>query len=178
MKKNILAIGVVGLLFAAIGLYFGKHQAESESISPNSDAVISLLSQSLPDSTGTVQPLSKWKGKALLVNFWAPWCAPCVEEMPELTALQIKLAPDVQILGIGIDSAANIAEFAAKYKIAYPLYVAGIEGTELIRKFGNQAGGLPFTVLIDQNGKIKKTYLGRLKMAEIQHDLDLLQGNR
>ena len=77
----------------------------------------------------------------------------------------------MQILGIGIDSASNIAEFAAKYKIAYPLYVAGMEGTDLSREFGNQAGGLPFTVLIGADGKVRKTYLGRLKFDELRKDL-------
>ena len=92
--------------------------------------------------------------------------------MPELTELQKELQPkNIQILGIGIDSPANISAFAEKYKIAYPLYVAGMEGSELSRQLGNQAGGLPFTVLIDASGKVKKTYLGRLKMDELRRDI-------
>ena len=92
--------------------------------------------------------------------------------MPELSALQKEItAKNIQIIGIGIDSAAHIAEFSEKHKVDYPLYVAGISGAELARQFGNQAGGLPFTVLIDATGQIKKTYIGRLKMEELQQGL-------
>jgi peroxiredoxin len=95
--------------------------------------------------------------------------------MPELTALQKEIQPkNIQILGIGIDNPASISAFADKYQIAYPLYVAGIDGSELSRQLGNQAGGLPFTVLLDASGKVKKTYLGRLKMDELRRDLNAL----
>jgi thiol-disulfide isomerase/thioredoxin len=122
-----------------------------------------------------MQPLSQWQGQTLIVNFWATWCAPCVEEMPELTALQTELAPsNIKIIGIGIDSSDNIREFTAKYKITYPLYIAGGSGIELSRQFGNQTGGLPFTVIIGPKGNIKKTYLGRLKMDQLRADIRAL----
>jgi thiol-disulfide isomerase/thioredoxin len=130
-----------------------------------------LLAQQLPDSDGKSHALAQWQGKPLVVNFWATWCPPCVDEMPELSALQTELAPKgVQIIGIGIDSPSNIREFAAKYRIAYPLFVAGLTGTDLSRQFGNQNGGLPFTALIDKNGQIIETYIGRLKMDQLRAD--------
>jgi thiol-disulfide isomerase/thioredoxin len=170
MKKTILIFLPIALLFAAVGVYFGaKKHAPS---APEQSAAIQFLAQSLPDAQGIQQPLSQWAGKKLVLNFWATWCAPCVEEMPELTALQGELTgKSVQIIGVGIDSPSNIAEFSKKYKIGYPLYVAGLTGTELARRFGNQAGGLPFTVLIDSNGIVKKTYTGRLDMAMLRKDL-------
>jgi thiol-disulfide isomerase/thioredoxin len=126
----------------------------------------------LPDASGAQQALAQWKGKAMVLNFWAPWCAPCVEEMPELSQLQKEYAgKNLQVIGIGIDSPNNIAEFAKKFNIAYPVYVAGITGTELSRQFGNKAGGLPYTVLIGADGQIKKTYLGRLKFEQLRADL-------
>lgn len=163
----------VGLLFAALGLYLGDHRLTQET--SQDTATTSLLAHTWPDARGTPQTLSQWAKKPLIVNFWATWCAPCVQEMPELSALQAELAPKgIQLIGIGIDSAANIAEFSSKYKISYPLYVAGIAGTDLSRAFGNQAGGLPFTVLIGRDGQVKKTYLGRLKMHELRADLALM----
>src|SRR3546814_9620884 len=99
--------------------------------------------------------------------------------MPELVQLQTELSPDnIQILGIGIDSADNIKEFAAKYHISYPLYVGGVSVTEVARKLGNQSGGLPFTVLIDAKGKVRKTYLGRLKMAQLRTDIAAMYTDR
>ena len=109
----------------------------------------------------------------LFRSFWATWCGPCVEEMPELTALQQEIAP-VQILGIGVDSQENIGKFAQKYQIRYPLSVAGTGATDLLRQFGNQAGGLPFTALVGKDGNVKKVYLGRIKFDELRADLSQL----
>jgi thiol-disulfide isomerase/thioredoxin len=170
MKRNILIIAPIALLFGIIGVYFGwKH---SEPAAAANGAVSALLSQSLPDVQGKSQPLSQWKGRPMVVNFWATWCAPCVQEMPELSALQSELTSHhIQIVGIGIDSPSNIAEFSRKYNIAYPLYIAGMSGTDLSRLFGNQGGSLPFTVLIGADGQVRKTYLGRLKFDELRRDL-------
>lgn len=170
MKRNFLLIGIIAVFFAAIGIYFGMKQYEPAAAQPT--VVSHFFAQSMPDTKGQPQAMSQWKGKPLVINFWATWCAPCVDEMPELTELQSDLAQsNVQILGIGIDSPSNIVEFSEKHKISYPLYVAGMSGTELSRQFGNKAGGLPYTVLIDSKGQINKTYLGRLKMAELRQDI-------
>ena len=92
--------------------------------------------------------------------------------MPELSALQTGgQYKNLQVIGIGIDSPSNIAEFTQKFKIAYPIYVDGVGGTELSRQFGNAQGGLPFTVLIGADGQVKKTYLGRLKFDLLHKDL-------
>lgn len=173
MKKNLLLFGAVAVLFAAAGIFFGQRQTEPQAAAPS--AVANLLAQSMTDASGKQQSLGQWKNQPLLVNFWATWCAPCVEEMPELSALQAELGPKkIQILGIGIDSPSNITEFASKYRISYPLFIAGVSGTELSRQLGNQAGGLPFTVLIGSDGLVRKTYLGRLKMSELRKDLTAL----
>lgn len=169
MKKSMTAVILLAALAAGIGLYVGVAKFAPM---PQPAAVSDLFGQTLPDAGGQPHALARWRGKVLVVNFWATWCTPCVEEMPALTRLQTELnQKNVQILGIGIDTAANISEFSSRLKIGYPLYVAGMRGTELSRLFGNQSGGLPFTVLIDAGGQIKKTYLGRLKIDELRRDL-------
>lgn len=178
MNKRFLTIALIcGLVFAGIGIFAGNRHTEAKA--PQDGAVQKLMSLALADSQGTVQKISQWQGKILLINFWATWCAPCVQEMPELSALQKELSKNnVQLLGLGIDSPSNIKEFAAKYGISYPLFSTGMEGTELSRQLGNHAGGLPFTLLIAADGSIAKTYLGRLKMDELRADISKLTGAR
>lgn len=177
-KKNLIGYAIVALLFGAMGAYAATKSAApitTEAPPGTTASVQALLAESLPDAAGKTQALSRFKGKALLVNFWAPWCAPCVKEMPELSALQAQaVGKKVQIIGIGIDSPSNIAEFSKKTKITYPVYVAGMSGTELARQFGNASGGLPFTVLIGADGQVKKTYLGGLKFDQLRADLAAL----
>ena len=181
MKRNIALAVLVGLLFAGAGMYFGSQApigktppvaaSAAGKVAAESDAP-DLFGRSMPDANGTPQSLAQWKGKPVVLNFWATWCAPCVQEMPALSALQTEIAPrKVQIIGVGIDSPTNIKDFASKYKITYPLYVAGMEGTELSKQFGNKAGALPYTVLIGADGKVRKTYLGKLKMDELRRDI-------
>lgn len=170
MTRKYLPILLVALLFAGMGTYAGWRKWNTRPIETN--AVAQLLAQTMPDAKGHPRDFANLKGKTLIVNFWATWCPPCVEEMPELSALQAELTPrNMQIIGIGIDNPANIADFAARYKIDYPLFTAGINGTELSRQFGNQSGGLPFTVLVDAKGSVRKTYLGRLKINDLRKDL-------
>ena len=170
MKKNVILFGGVAILFTVFGIFFANQQLSPAPAQPS--AVSTLLSQTLKDANGQEQALGQWKDHALVVNFWATWCAPCVDEMPELSSLQQEITSrKIQILGIGIDSASNIANFASKYRISYPLYVGGISGTEMSRQLGNQGGGLPFTVIIGRDGQVKKTFLGRLKMDELRQSL-------
>jgi thiol-disulfide isomerase/thioredoxin len=172
-KQNFLLYAAIAILFASIGLYFGFDRWSTESPAPMSAS--QLFTLSLPDAKGKPHDLAQWKGKILVVNFWATWCGPCVQEMPELSALQTEASlKNMQIVGIGIDSAANIAEFSSKYRISYPLYVAGMDGSELARQFGDLTGSLPFTVLIGPDGAVRKTYLGRLKFDELRRDIATL----
>ncbi len=186
-KKKLAAFAAVAVLFGALGAYLGvKKQPQgpvTTAIAPTGgpahSASTNLYAQSLNDLTGKTESLDKWKGKPLLVNFWATWCAPCVQEMPELSALaneEAKVGEQrrFNVIGIGIDSPSAMSEFAAKHNIKYPLYVGGMGGTELSRGFGNPSGGLPFTVLIGADGQVKKTYLGKLKFDELKADLAAL----
>lgn len=181
-RKELLTYAGIALLFGAIGIGLALRRSPPPpppapvALAAPVGPVAALFGQSMNDASGASHALGRWKGKALLVNFWAPWCAPCVAEMPELDRLAAaSAAKNINVIGIGIDSPSNIAEFAGRLKISYPLYVAGLSGTELARQFGNSAGGLPYTVLIGADGKVLKTYLGKLKFDELQADLDKLK---
>jgi peroxiredoxin len=169
-KSKLLAFALIAILFTGIGAYFGAKRFYPTQ--PENTAVAVLMQTSLPDSQNQPRSFGEWKGKILLVNFWATWCPPCVAEMPELVELQADMASrNLQIIGIGIDSPTNIRQFSEKLHISYPLLVAGMEGTELSRQFGNQGGGLPFTVLIGADGQVRQTYIGRLDMKKVRADL-------
>lgn len=139
---------------------------------PKADAVQILYAQRLPDPAGRVVDLGALRGHPTVLNFWATWCAPCVDEMPELQALSKELAGGpTRLVGIGVDTPENIAAFRDRLGIGYPLVVAGMAGTELSRRFGNQSGGLPFTVVVDARGKVRYTKLGRVDIAELRAEI-------
>lgn len=117
----------------------------------------------LPDLNGQALSFSQWHGKIIVVNFWATWCDPCREEVPALVRIQQqRSAQGVQIVGVGIDSADKMRQFAATYRVNYPLVVAGLDAIEVSRKLGNRAGGLPFTVVLDRKGRFVASHLGGL----------------
>lgn len=170
MKQRWPLLLLIAILFAGIGVYVGINRYSPGPAADDGSARFFALA--LPDASGSAVQMSQYRGKPVLVNFWATWCPPCVDEMPELNALQQEFGiGKLQIVGIGIDSAANIAEFAKKQKIDYPLVVGGTSGTDLSRQLGNKSGGLPFTVLIDSRGNLSKQYLGRVKIDDLRRDL-------
>jgi peroxiredoxin len=139
-------------------------------------ATLLLRSMTLPDAQGSPYALSATASKTVVLNFWATWCPPCVEEMPELATLHQEIsARNGLVVGIGIDSASNIAQFASKHQFPYPLLVGGAGATELSRQMGNASGALPFTVIIDARGAIAHQILGRIKLPQLRtRVLDLL----
>ena len=161
-----LAYGLIAFTALGAGVYFGMG---TYAPAPAPAQTTRLFEQIFPNSQGQPQALAQWRGKILVVNFWAPWCPPCVEEMPELATWQHQMqGRNVQLIGIGVDSAANISAFMAKNKnIDYPLLVAGAAGIELSQQLGNPQGGLPYTVVIDAQGRVKYQKSGRIALPEL-----------
>ena len=108
----------------------------------------------LPDAGGKPQPMAQWKGKVLVVNFWATWCAPCREEMPEFVRAQSEFGDKgLQFVGIAADSADKVTQFAQEIHLNYPALIGGFGSIELSRTLGNSVMALPFTVVIDRSGQ-------------------------
>jgi thiol-disulfide isomerase/thioredoxin len=111
----------------------------------------------------------KWQGKVLVVNFWASWCPPCVEEMPTLDKLQQEfLQQNVLFVGIGIDSPTNIREFLEKTPVNYPIVIGGLEGSNLSKQLGNSQGALPYTIIINAKGKATYSKLGKISEEDVR----------
>lgn len=130
-------------------------------------ADVSIFSAQLPDLQNKAQPFSQWKGKPLIINFWATWCSPCREEIPEFIAFQKQYAGKVSFVGVAIDEAKDVAVFAKKYGINYPTLTGDANAMELMRKEGNKLGGLPFTAIYNAKGEQVAIELGRLKKEKL-----------
>ena len=135
------------------------------------DAVMRLT---LRDLAGQPQTMAQWRSKVLVVNFWASWCAPCVEEMPAFARLQDEYAGrGVQFVGIGIDEVENMQSFVKTRPVTYPLLAAtpAISDTP-----GLRIKGLPFTLVIARDGQLAMSRLGRLDEAKLEPILRRLSG--
>ncbi|MDD5029703.1 MAG: TlpA disulfide reductase family protein [Rhodoferax sp.] len=116
-----------------------------------------------------------FRGKPLLVNFWATWCPPCVEELPLLNAFYRQHAANGwQIIGLALDQAAPVRRFLKQQPLAFPVALAGFAGVELSRSLGNINGGLPFSVVFDPSGTLVYRKLGKLSKADLQNFQHLL----
>lgn len=122
------------------------------------------------DTQGGQVEFAEYLGKPLVLNFWATWCPPCVKEMPDLDALHKKHG-NVQFVGLAVDTAANVQKFGEKVQVSYPLLIAGHGGIKLMRGLGNKNGGLPFTVVFDEKGRVSTKMLGQIKPDELDRYL-------
>jgi thiol-disulfide isomerase/thioredoxin len=160
-RAAIVAGGAAAALALAAGVYFGalRHGA-----GPGAGAdAATLLALTLPDAAGKDEPLAQWRGKLLVVNFWATWCAPCREEMPEFVRAQREFGgKGLQFVGIAVDDAAKVRQFTEEIGLNYPALVGGYGAMELSRTLGNQYMALPFTLIVGRDGTIVHTQLGPL----------------
>jgi thiol-disulfide isomerase/thioredoxin len=171
--QTVLFVAVAAVALAAGFLFQPWNHADQPSRPPASAAA--LMRAALPDLAGQSQALTQWKGKVLVVNFWATWCAPCREEIPALIQVQEKLGPKgLQIVGIAIDQVERVKPYAAEMRINYPVLVGELEAMDLAQKAGNQVGGLPFTVILDRSGQPVRTELGALDQKKLDSILQPL----
>ena len=122
----------------------------------------------LPDLHGATRHLSEWRGKRVLLNFWASWCGPCRQEMPALSAAQEHYASGgAQVIGIALDQPESVRAYLARTPVDYPILI-GINADPVpTARFGDARGLLPYSVLIGRDGRILRTQLGALSPAEL-----------
>jgi thiol-disulfide isomerase/thioredoxin len=165
------ALALLGALVAVVaaGSGYTLHQADRREKVANL-AIRQMLAMTLPDARGAPQSFGQWKGKVLVVNFWATWCDPCREEIPGLMRLRKKyISKNVEIVGIAVDYASKVGDYEKTIGIDYPLLVGGLESIDLARSLGDKQGGLPYTLVLDRSGKLAMVHLG------LMHETDLDQ---
>lgn len=163
LRRRLLFAGAAGAALAAgAGLALrGRGGAE-----PAAEA---LFATGFDTPEGGRIEMRAMRGRPLLVNFWATWCAPCVREMPQIDRFHREWGPrGWQVLGLAIDGPTPVREFlATRIRVAFPIGLAGVEGTELSRRLGNERGGLPFSVVLDADGRIVERKLGETHYDEL-----------
>ena len=169
-SKYLFIALVAAMIALAAGIYIGMTAQETRTPEPvlAPDAVTRIFATRLTDAMGNPQALSQWKGKTLVINFWATWCPPCLQEIPGFSTLQEQYASKgVQFVGIALDTSDNILGYSKQHPASYPLFVAEAKGAELSRQLGNSRLALPYTVVIDDEGKPRLSRLGRVSEQEL-----------
>ena len=166
-RREALILGAIGAGAAVAGGLLGALALQAQS------GAADLLAAPFRDLSGARRTLWEWRGRVVLCNFWATWCAPCREEIPMLVAVrEVFAAKGAEIVGIGIDQAAKVEEFARTYGVTYPVLIAEADAIELMRRLGNALGGLPYTVVVDRVGAVAHRRLGALTRAEVEGVLE------
>ena len=158
----VLAAGLLGASVASSAAdYAQPATAAAVKAGPSAVSSEALFAASFKDFDRKIQPLVQYKGQPLLIYFWATWCASCKQEVPELKALHEKYKErNLRVIGISADNTDKVHDFARAQGIDYTLLLGSDDAIELSKKLGNKVGGLPFTVVVDAQGKIVDTVLG------------------
>jgi len=152
------------LLIAVLGaaVFACSAQAASET-APD------LLSTPLPGLDGREHRIDDWKGELRIVNFWASWCAPCRSELPLLSATRLQWqGKGLEVIGVAVDGVDEVRDFIGQSQLAYPVLVAQQQGQALMRVNGNAYASLPFTLLLDAQGRVLQRHAGVLDARLLQ----------
>ena len=163
-RRLILAGAGVGA--AALGASLAWRKLNPPAVSPAAQA---FWARRFPGVDGAELDVARWRGKPLLVNFWATWCPPCVKELPEINQFYGEAkAKGWQVLGLAVDQAEPVKAFLKKTPLDFAIALAGAQGLSLVRELGNPAGGLPFSLLFDETGEISWRRLGVSRLEDLR----------
>ena len=169
MKKVILAsTGLTLAVIAGLAGFYMYQASEPDSIAAGAQAAAMSVAEqgdgiigtkrpdfSLADVTGQMRNISEWDGNVVAINFWATWCPPCIKEIPEFIELQHKYGEQgLQFIGIALQRPEEVTEFMAEKGMNYPVLAGEMEVIKIAESYGNEMGVLPYTVIVDREGRI------------------------
>ena len=157
-----------GLAAASAGLGVAWWQSQRQ-LGARSEPVDGFWSLQWERPEGGALRAEALRGNPVLINFWATWCPPCVEELPLINDFYLKNKSNGwQVVGLAVDKSSAVQAFLQRLPLNFPVGMAGLSGTELGRSLGNLTGGLPFTVVLDSSGAVVQRKLGRVSVDDLQ----------
>ena len=167
-KRRTLLAGGVAVAAGAVGIgtALWRHRQTAGGVAETLDQ--NFWSGRFDRPEGGQLDLTNLRGKPLLMNFWATWCPPCIEELPMIDRFFVDQAPKGwQVVGLAVDQPAAVQKFLARTPVTFPVGVTGLAGTALMKELGNTAGGLPFTLVLAADGSIAARKMGKLEPADL-----------
>src|SRR3989338_8663897 len=165
--KNLLLL-ITAVLALAGGYWIAQSMRPVEQVTTLTYGGGELIDFTLPDLEGKKRSLHEWRGKVIVLNFWATWCPPCREEIPLFIALQKKHGADnFQTIGVAIDNKTAVMLYRQSEGMNYPILIGNDTTMGLMADYGNRTGSLPFTVIIDRSGSIAVRKLGAFGKNEL-----------
>jgi len=168
-RRHVLMAGVAGAAaVAGAGVAWWRHRPGAGAGGGVDNVVARLWTLDFDTPSGGTLAMSTLNGRPLVLNFWATWCPPCVEELPLLDGFfRQNSANGWQVVGLAIDQPSAVRTFLGKTPVSFPVGLAGLTGTDLGKSLGNQSGGLPFTVALDKRGQVIQRKMGRVTEADL-----------
>ena len=155
-KKLIIAAVLTAAIAMTAGIWLSQQQRQPSILGPTS-----MIPFTLADINGKPHKIEQWKGKVVLLNFWATWCPPCREEIPAFVEVQEQFgAQGFQIIGVAIDNKADVTDFMDTFFINYPVLLGDDKTLTLMSQYGNRIGSLPYSVIMDRQGNIIARKIG------------------
>lgn len=183
MKNNLILPLAVALVSIAAGFLLFRYTLYQPQFVSASPARTTQTEPSIDIDYGDIvlnnlqgqpQALTQWQAPVMVINFWAPWCAPCRREIPALVDLQNSYPESVQLLGLSFDSAENVIDFKNDNPINYPLLIVRHESTLINQFFGNNSSGLPFTAILNRDREIVFRHAGEITKTQLERQIKAL----
>ena len=173
--RSALGFVIVAALALAAGYWAGLYFKPAAPPVAGEGASGAFVDFSLPDLSGRTRRLEEWRGQPLVLNFWATWCPPCREEIPLLIDAQKRYTPaGVRVVGVALDQPEPVNDYARRFGINYPVLIADDNTLDVMTRYGNVSGALPYTVLIDAEGRVRSVKLGAFQRKELEELIDRL----